>query len=397
MPYDYSTLLKSEDGIADTWREIYNDSISLSENLLSILKRTIFLPHDFYDIIAAYFLLPSALCRTIPYLFLYGQSGSGKSTVAKIASHLHGCNINSSSDTFAGIRNDLQDRRYGWTEAPLRNDPTQTYNKQVEKNIAMVWDDIDSSVFTNSPDLYRLFKFGNNKSTDKIIISSKEAGTNLEFHCFCPKIFSSISPLHLNDSFRELRRRLIVIPCRRIEELSDERRDELGVTKDNWQSKLIDLDVYNWKGFSSIFAEYWDLDAAERFINTRRSLSTSARGLSSQQRSISLDLMATGIATGIWQDEAKALTRVKAYWDWFQLETEKNVGLGGLLKSFIKQEQRNADNGGVPLQIPATQLRVQVATWVDSGWLYEKPRAKEVKELMLDHGMRLQQGIWRKG
>jgi hypothetical protein len=42
----------------------------------------------------------------------------------------------------------------------------------------MVWDDVDSSVFANSPDLYRLFKFGNNRSTDKIILSSKEIGEN---------------------------------------------------------------------------------------------------------------------------------------------------------------------------------------------------------------------------
>lgn len=105
--FDYSSLYKSEDGLADTWQEVYDSSSPLAWNLLNILKTTIFLPHNFYDIITAYFLLPSALCRTIPYLFLYGQSGSGKSTVAKVASYLHGCSINSSSDTFAGIRNDL--------------------------------------------------------------------------------------------------------------------------------------------------------------------------------------------------------------------------------------------------------------------------------------------------
>lgn len=397
MAYDYSVLFQNEDGTSDTWEDLYDDTLPLSWNLFGILKQTIFLPYDFYDIITAYFLLPSALCRTVPYLFFYGQSGSGKSTAAKVASYLHGCSINSSSDTFAGIRNDLQNRRHAWVEVPFKDDSSKTYNKQVERNIAMVWDDIDASVFTNSPDLYRLFKFGNNKSTDKIVISSSDPGSNLEFHCFCPKIFSSISPLHLNDSFRELRRRLIVIPCRRIEELSDERKAELEVTANNWQSKLIDLEVYDWKGFSSKFAEFWNMDNAAAFVQARKALSTNAKGLTSQQRSISLDLMATGIASLLWDDESQALERMKEYWDWFKVETEKNAGLGGLLKQFVAQEQRNANNGGVPLQIHANQLRAQVSTWVDNGWLYEKPRSREVKELMLDLGMRLQQGIWRKG
>jgi hypothetical protein len=120
------TLFKGEDSCVDTWRDIYDESLSLPDNLLSILKRTIFLPHDFYDIITVYFLLPSALCRVVPYLFLFGQSGSGKSTLAKIASYLHGVDINSSSDTFAGIRNSLNERR----EAQIQIESNYGYLEQ---------------------------------------------------------------------------------------------------------------------------------------------------------------------------------------------------------------------------------------------------------------------------
>ena len=228
MPYDYSSLTKSQDGISNTWREIYVASQPLSWNLLSILEQTILLPHDFYDIITAYFLLPSALCRVVPYLFLHGQSGSGKSTVAKIASYLHGIAINSSSDTFAGIRNSLDARRKGCVELPHPTVPGQTYKKEVERNTCMVWDDINAQTFTSQPNLYNMLKFGTDRSTSKIILSSSDVGTNLEFDCFCPKIFSSITPLHLDDRFRELKRRLIVIPCSRVEELTDERKEKLG-------------------------------------------------------------------------------------------------------------------------------------------------------------------------
>jgi energy-coupling factor transporter ATP-binding protein EcfA2 len=398
MTFDYSSLFQVEDGYSNTWREVYDDSSPLSWNLLNILKCTILLPHDFYDIIAAYFLLPSALCSTVPYLFLYGQSGSGKSTVAKIASYLHGCPINSSSDTFAGIRNDLHLRRQGWVELPYeREDGTEsTYRKRVERNICMVWDDVDSSVFTSSPDLYRLFKFGTNRATDKIILSSQNIGENLEFHCFCPKIFSSISPLHLDDRFRELRRRLIVIPCQRIEELSDNRKIELNVTDDDWSTKLLDLDAWDWKGFNALFEEFWDIGSAAAFVETRRLLSQSTKGLDSQQRTISLDLLATGITTGVWHDESVAIARVKAYWNWFKQETEKNAGLGSLLKEYISQEISNARNGNRELMIFTSSLRSQIDIWVTQGWLYEKPKPTQVKELMLDNGLRHYQGRWIK-
>ncbi len=95
-------------------------------------------------------------------------------------------------------------------------------------------------------------------------------------------------------------------------------------------------------------------------------------------------------------DEDAALERIKAYWKWFKQETEKNAGLGGLLKDYIKQEETNAKNGGRPLQIHTHELRNRVDDWVVQGWLFEKPKSAQVKEMMLDLGMRLQQGIWRK-
>ena len=397
MGVDYSVLFESEDGLTDTWREVYDSSSPLSWNLLNILRCTILLPHDFYDIIATYFLLPSVLCRNIPYLFLYGQSGSGKSTAAKLASYLHGVSINSSSDTFAGIRNELDKRRYKGVDVPDPDEPGKTRYVHCEQNTFMVWDDVDATVFSSQPDLYRLFKFGVDKTTDKITLSGKDTGTNLEFRTFCPKVFSSISPLHLDDRFRELKRRLIVIPCKRVEELSDKRKVELNITDNNWQSKLLDLGAYNWKGLKHEFAEFWDLEQGKAFLDTRKLLGSSINGLGSQQRAISLDLLACGIVSGVWADENIALERIKTYWNWFRQETEKNASLGSLLRDYIRQEEKNARNGGKALEINTPCLRRQVTHWFDAGWLYEKPRLKEVKELMLDNGMRLQKGIWKRG
>ena len=252
MAFDYSGLFKSEEGTGDTWQGFYNDELTLAQNLLVVLKQTIFLPYDFYDIIAAYFLLPSALCKIVPYLFLNGQSGSGKSTVAKLAGYLHGSPVNSSSDTFAAIRNSLSKRKKAWAYRQGAEPGEVGSAVSVEKNICMVWDDVSASTFTNSPELYNMFKFGYDKSTDKIIVSSRETGVNIEFRCFCPKIFSSITPLHLDDRFKELKRRLIVIPCKRVEELTDERKNELGITDNNWQNKLLDISKKNIKEFDRL-------------------------------------------------------------------------------------------------------------------------------------------------
>lgn len=395
--FDYSQVLASKDGITGTWRELYDDEQDLSENLLSILKRAVFLPHDFYNLIGAYYMLPSALCRCLPYLFMYGRSGTGKSSIAKIAFHLHGVLPSSPTDTYAGIRNTLEERRYGVADLGKDEETGLSNYKDVERNFCMVWEDIDPGILTQNPDLYRMLKVGNNRGTDVIKISGKEPGETKSFHCFCPKIFSSISPLHLDDRFRELKRRLIVIQCQRIEELSDERKAELGVTKDNWQSKYIDIDAYDWKGFSDLFDDYWDLDMAGVFAMYREVLRKSVKGLGTQQRAISIDLMACGMACGIWEDEIHALEEVKAYWKWFKAETEQQAGLITLLQDFIDRQTKNAKNGGKKLEIHTVQLRTEIDLWVAQGWLYEKPRPKEIKTIMLELGMRLQKGTWTKG
>ena len=397
MAYDYSSLFATDDGVSGTWREIYDDSLSLPDNLINILRRTVYLPQNFYLITAAYFMMPSALCKVVPYLFLYGQSGSGKSTYARIASYLHGTSINGSNSTFAGIRNEIETNRNGVIRVQSDSDYVDTEQKEVERNTCLIWDDIDARLFLDDLNLYRLFKCGYDRSTDKIIISSRETGVNLEFHCFCPKIFSSISSLHLDDRFKELRRRLIVIPFKRVEDISSEILNSYSVSKANWQDNLIDDMAYDWKGFNELYSDYWDLNKANTFLSYRKLFSGSVPGLNSQQRIISLDLIATGLTCGIWLNLDVAIEDIKAYWQWFKQETEANAGLNGLLKEYIKQETKNAVVGGIELKIYTNQIRNQVQLWVNKGWLYETPRAKDVKEQMFDLGMRLQKGVWVKG
>lgn len=400
MSFDYSQLLNTDSSsYFTTWRDIYDDSKSLPDNFLDFLTRSVYLPLDHYKIIAAYAFIPSALARIVPYLFLWGVSGSGKSTVGKLIANLHGIDINSSSDTFAGIRNSLNDRRRGWINLPTA-DPTLPagINKEIEVNTCMVWDDIDPRVFTSKGDIYRLFKFGYDRSSDKIEVSSEVTGENHVFHCFCPKTFSSISPLHLNEELKELRRRLIVIPTKRIEDLSEARKAKLGAYEGIWEQNLIDVSSIRWKSFSKLFKDFWNLDMARLYLTNYKLLGRHLKGLNSQERAICIDLITTGVTCGIWADEDEAINDVKEYWKWFRGEVKIGESpLLQLLKRLARQEVKNAKNGGVDVRISNQQVKVNCQMWYEQGQLLEKPSSKVINEVMNELGYRLViGGIWIK-
>ena len=103
------------------------------------------------------------------------------------------------------------------------------------------------------------------------------------------------------------------------------------------------------------------------------------------------------MASGLWADEETAVARVKTYWKWYERETERFAGLSGLLKKYIRQQEKNAKNGGVAVEIYTSQIRTQISNWVEAGFLYEKPASKLVKETLADLGLRLKDGRWIKG
>lgn len=395
MPYDYSSLLKNNaSDFYDTWEDIYIGSLSLPANFELILRQSLYLPYDHYKIIAAYAFIPSVFARIVPYMFFWGVSGSGKSTTGKLIAKLHGVQITSSGDTFAAIRNSLSDRKRVCVEIPTTiGDLKTTMPKEVEGNAFMVWDDIDPSIFTTNVDIYRLFKFGYDKSCDTIEVSSEETGKNIKFRCFCPKVFSSIHALHLQENLKELRRRLIVIPTKRIEDLTSQRRQELEIDNDKWEDNLIDVDNINWAGFEKLFADFWSLELAQLYLQNRQMLTKYIKGLNSQERAISIDLITTGVTTGIWNDEDEAIADVKRYWKWFRGEI--NIGespLVQLLKKLVKEEASNAKKAGVELFIGNQQVKASCEMWMSQGYLLDKPNSKTIKAAMAELGFRLVYG-----
>lgn len=392
MNFDYSVVLEDDGNeYFDSWQDIYDESLSLPQNFLHILHNSIYLPHDHYKIITAYAFIPSVLARVVPYLFLYGVSGSGKSSIGKLIASLNGVELNSSGDTFASVRNSLDTRRKGYTLIPSDNPAfPDGYTKEIEINTCMVWDDIDAKVFTEKGDLYRLFKFGYDKSADKIEISSLDKGKNLVFHCFCPKTFSSIAPLHLNEQLLELRRRLLVIPTKKIEDIENDRSWQLDHHPLRNNNDLINTDLISWKDLDNEFKRYWDIERARDYLTVRKTLSRSLPRLTSTQKIVSLDLLTTGIVCGIWNSQDNAIDEITTYWRWLENEVQANQEpLSLLLKKLVETEADNALSNHENISISNAQIRAYCETWYHNSDLLEKPTTREIKRIMSELGYRL--------
>lgn len=261
----------------------------------------------------------------------------------------------------------------------------------------MVWEDIDPSILRIKDDIFRMLKVGNDRSTDKISVSGNETGINMDFHCFCPKVFSSIHPLHLMDDFIELKRRLIVVPTTKIEHLPEKRCQQLGIDRDTGVQDLIDIDAYDWKDFHTEFSSFWSYRQAEEFLKARRSLAHSKLGLSSERHRICLDLGATLVSCEL-VDGSPGLKKILGeYWNWFDTHTKaKESGLTQFIDNQIAQAEKNAASIGITPNINNRQLWAQLENWFEQGWLEWKPTKKELADILISRGYALREGLWRK-
>ena len=380
--FDYSSLLEENSDFYPSWERHYDYTQSYPENILNLIRQVSILPHDFYRIIAAYTLMPSGLTKRVPYLFFYGLSGSGKTTFSKLIAKIHGVTPIASNTTYAAIRNILRLNRKTWIITPHPDPNKPPLNKQIDANTIMVWEDIDADTFRRNPNIYTLFKVGYDKLTDTVIIAGKDQGTIDKYRCFGHKVFSSIHPIHTMDEYNELRRRLLVIPTKKLDIIDRE---------------LLDVDNINWSGFNLKFNEFWDLEQAKIFLIIRKSLN-SLRGLSSTQKSVSLDLIATGISTGIWSDETEAIQDLKKCFEWMEQDAQNDAdNLEKLLIDFIKDIEETAKKTNVLPCIYNKQLRTIVFTWYEKAWLLTKPTNKAIKYTMNKMGYKSNsKGQWMK-
>lgn len=387
----------------ESWECLWNENLTLYENAYSILSQSVFLPNKtlILPLATIYILMPCKWSKVAPIMFNWGDKGSGKSTIATLANYIHGFKQTfSPTDTFASVRNALDAMRW------VNNE-----EKDLEKEGALLaWDNIHINTLERDPKLYQLLLFGYNRSTDRIRIASTQ-GKNIDYHVYCPKIISSIEPIHLVPEFNELQRRLIVIPHKPFEKFnSEEMQDYEGI---DIKSDRLELDSISWDGIEKEFLTFWNTpEYCQNYVAWRGMLTRKGKKpfklpptISGENWTISIDLIATGLTLKVWNSPQNAIDYLGDYWEYINLKifSESSATLGHL-RNFINEEvglmlslnTKIIESGGVPheILINPQKLKDRLVWLQNTGQLDITPRQKDINFLMWELGWKLSVKGW---
>jgi hypothetical protein len=384
MDYDYSTFLKDEESLNQIvpWQSLCrNHSAGIGAILIDVLPHFVDYSHlaissTVYRVLAAYITVPSAICSSLPILFCHGRSGTGKSQLGKLVAKLWNVRILSPADTFASIRNELETSKQGMVEIP-REGSDLTDIKRVERHCFMVWDDIDPSILTVKPDIFRLLKVGCDRSTSIMSVSSTEAGKNLEFNCFAPKMFSSVSPLFNLKEFQELNRRMLIVPHKQT----------------SFQSEH--LEDYDLKELGKEIRKFWDYEAAKNLYLEKRKYRQRVKSSTRiPASSIFLlgDLIAAGVASGVWSSVDIAIKDMELFFQNQKEYAEKDVdAFQVLIEEYCREKEREGCTS-----VNNTLLTQKRDFWLKEGYLTERPARGELATIMRGLGYFLDKINWIK-
>ena len=383
--HDYSDLLVEASRDCCSWETLIKPSYCFGKQIKSLLSQIVtYKPINeenfYYEILSCYFLLPSALCKNLPLLFLHGGSGSGKSELSKFLARLWNCPIYQPSTTYAGLRNDLDRRSKVLIEIPSE-DSDIPLRKEVKANFFMIWDDIDPKLLHEKPDIFRMLKVGCDRMSSTIELSSERVGINLKFDCFSPKVFSSIHDIPNMSDFAELKRRTITFRHYRSEVVN---------------SNLIFADDYDWAGLSERMQQFWNRQNASEFLNWVKTIRESVyfrKTIPAYRRSIFLEVLACGLTTGVFDTIDDAIDALKSFLILSDKEDEKRKdSLDQLLSKYLE-----LNCSGEGQKVHNNQIVRQIERWVRDGDLPEKPLRGEFPRLMRQFGYYLNLNYWEKG
>lgn len=387
----------------DSWEDSWNDESSHYQNLANIIQQSVFIPNKalMLPIAATYMMISSKWSIKCGILFSYGDEGSGKSEIAKIAARLHGQKtLLTPTTTFAGIRNDINSMR--WI------DPA---SKEFEKDGAILcWDNLHTETLERDLKIYQMLLFGYDRNTDKISIANSD-GTNIDYFVYCPKIISSVSAIHLVPEFGELIRRIILIPHKKYEKFSPEEKKEYEGVDINLDR--IPFESISWEGFEEKFFVFWnDKKNCQDYVAWRKQLTKKGKKafalpptITSANWTISIDLVVTGLLIGTWSSIQDAVDHLGEYWSYINANylAEGTATIGHLHK-LIEQEagtQLKANellvSNGMQTQkiiIGAQKVKDYLCTLQNEGKLDITPRTKDITRLMNTLGWKLTTKGW---
>lgn len=375
---------------------LWDESASLVDNFKFIAKEAVLIPYIDIQlpVIAAYSFIPSAMASVVPLLYIQGDSGSGKSTLTDLISRIHNAEIRSAAATFAGLRNEFNKLRWA--------DPE---NFDGEQNTCLLFDNINRDTLLNE-NLYTFFLNGYNRKTDTISIS-KGGGENINFKVFGIKVLSSIHPFYTQSKFSELARRCIVIKCKPYEKMNQIEKQSCGIDENYSIAERLELENLDLSILNKEFNKFWNTESnllnyvdAKRQLLSRRKKFAIPDSIDSAKWTISIDLLATGVTTGVWRNIPSAVTALGDYWQWHKLNIASSFGATHkILKDFIADETINIDKvnnelkyEAIPKEIPTEKLKKHLGWASSQGMLDMNPTPTAIVEVMADLGWRLDKG-----
>lgn len=390
-----------------SWREYWNEADNVYSNLASIIEKLVLLPDQdlFIPLIASYIFVPTRVARCLPILACVGKPGSGKTNFAKLANAVHGKSyLFTVGDTFAAIRNALEEMRY-----------SRYQHATVEKEGAILcWDNIRARTLTDNPQIYQLLLIGYDHRTAQMLISGGKRGKNYKFNTFCPKVISSVDPLHSYPEFSELARRLWVIPHKPYEQWSNAEKANNGYVGDFFSHK-IEFEGMTWQGMSEVYYDFWDKSRYVEYVQLRSFFAerTSKERLNipeimqGSKWDISIDPMVTGLLIGTWNEPQQAIDHLAKYYQWQHQHRANQYGATiQHLKDFVERETKTLIQANqlalfegkkqlFEIVIEPRKLKSFLNNLTSSGYINDTITTSKLKDYMEFLGYELHRDGWK--
>lgn len=307
-----------------------------------------------YKILASAALSNSILCNVLPIIQLIGEAGSGKSQLLIAISEISGQQLISGQSTGASLKNHIN--RIRWADPET---------KATEKRCLLLIDNLNEETFKKEEYLSS-FLNGYNRRTDRTYISNGK-GENIEFRTFSLKLYTTI----WENTSTELKRRTISIRTK----------------KSNKLDRVLDIENIDWRVHRHGVKEFWCQPSNwERFSLARSTLTKSPKpGLSKEVWILLKDLLATGVAVGVWESETDAILET------FNWITETSKTRLTLLESVIidalekeigfPQHQWTALQKSVQIYVSPKAVTLAIGLAVADG-LIDKPKHSEIRSIL---------------
>ena len=373
------------DSSKESWGELVSDGDSFPVIVAKLVKLGIYLPDEIsYKIATNYLMATSQLLAIAPILLLHGKEGTGKSSLGVLASKLHDSPIFSASSTFAAIRNHLTKSKFTTIRHETVNATGDKYygQKKVEKDLFLVWDDIDPTLLNTDKNLYRMLKNGYNRETSITQIASEKTGENQSFDTFSLKLLGTVSNLTTDSRYREMARRCLTI--------------ETAKCPDSFHP--IDYSLYDWDGLNNLFIGFWnDLERVKEFPKIIKAVKVANVAgnypVNSNQLTISRELIAIGTVGELFPNLQDALDIWAEYWNGQgRVKKISQQKLTDFLEALAHEEIREIKafnekhNTSIQVTIKNSDLKATLNDLLDKGDIDSYPLPKEISKVFLSLG-----------